>query len=89
MADLRGPTDVEIGLMDAITTIMDILLALGIRQSVLQVPLQFQRDAQRAAGRPNAAALLDYFVEFVIDPERQQHRETVELLRRESPKGTA
>jgi hypothetical protein len=89
MADLRGPTDVEIGLMDAITTIMDILLALGIQPAVLQVPLQFQRDAQRAAGRPNAAALLDFFVDFVTDPERQQHRERLELLRSGSPKGTA
>jgi hypothetical protein len=89
MADLRGPTDVEIGLMDAITTVMDVLLALGIQPSVLQVPLEFQRNAHRAAGRPNAAALLDVFVGFVTDPERQRHRETVELLRRESPKGTA
>ena len=89
MTDLRGPTDVEIGLMDAITTIMDILLALGIQPSVLQVPLQFQRDAHRAAGRQNAAVLLDVFVDFVTDPERQRHRENLELLRSESPKGRA
>ena len=48
-----------------------------------------QRDAHRVAGRANAAALLDYFLDFVTDPDRQRHRQTVELLRSESPKGMA
>jgi hypothetical protein len=58
-------TDAEIGLLDAMTTIMEILLALGIEPSVLEVPLRFQRDGQRAAGRVDAAVVLDILLDYV------------------------
>lgn len=82
-------SDTEIGFMDALTTVMEIFLALGIEPEYLAAPLRFQRDGQRAAGRPEAAAVLDTLADFVSDPARAQHRQTRRILRQEPPKGTA
>jgi hypothetical protein len=54
----EGLTDSDIGMVDALSTIMEVFVALGIEPSVLSGPLEFQRDAQLAAGRTNAALVL-------------------------------
>jgi hypothetical protein len=89
MSDYKELSDVEVGMLDAIMTIMETLLALGVNPSVLGESLRFQRDAQRDAGRADAAAILDVLRDFASDPERQQHRENFQLLHKEPPKGTA
>jgi len=81
--------DTWIGLFDAITTLTEIFLRLGIDPEVLAQPLEFQRDAQRHAGRPNAAAVLDALVDYARDPERQKQRQAIQLLKNAPPKGTA
>lgn len=68
---------------------MEILLALGIEPSVLEVPLRFQRDGQRAAGRVDAAVVLDILLDYVTDQGLAQRRENLRLIQREPPRGTA
>ena len=87
--NMRGPTDVEIGLLDAIQTLTEIFLRLGIAPEVIAQPLQFQRDAHREKERTNAAIVLDVLLDFVRDPVRQQQRVALELLNRQPPAGTA
>lgn len=87
--NMRGPTDVEIGLLDAIHTLTDIFLRLGIDPEVLAQSFEFQRDGHREQGRVNAASLLDSLVAFVRDPGLQQQRAALELLNRQPPAGTA
>ena len=92
MADeprMTPSTGLEVGLLDAITTIIEILLALGIEPAVFAEPLKAQRDGQRAAGRPDAAGVLDYLRDYVIDPELQQRRQKIQLAHRAPPAGTA
>jgi hypothetical protein len=84
-----GPTDAEIGLLDALTTVMEIFLALGIEPEYLATPLRAQRDGQRAAGRPSAAAVLDILLDYVSDPELARWRRNLRLIQQEPPKGTA
>jgi hypothetical protein len=83
-----GPSDAEVGLVDAITTIIEILLAMGVPPSVFSEALQFQRDAHRAAGRVNAAVVIGALIDCVNDPEKQRRRRMIQLTRMEPPKGT-
>ncbi len=82
-------TDRDIGIIDAIKTVMEVLLALGVPASVLAEPLEFQRNAHRSAGRTNAAVVLDILRDFVLDPERERKRQVVRLLQKEPPAGSA
>ena len=85
----EGPSDAEVGLIDAISTILEILLAMGIPSSVLSESLQIQRDAHRAAGRVNAAVVLGALIDSVNDPEKQRRRQIIQLTQMEPPQGTA
>jgi hypothetical protein len=85
----EGLTDSDIGMVDALSTIMEVFVALGIEPSVLSGPLEFQRDAQLAAGRTNAALVLDLLIDGVRDPERARRRQVLRLFRQEPPKGSA
>ncbi|MGO8866955.1 MAG: hypothetical protein ACLQME_10680 [Alphaproteobacteria bacterium] len=87
--DSNGPNDTEIGLTDAVMTLIDVFLQLGVPQSVLAKRLQFQRDAQRLAGRAAAAAVLDTLLDFVNDEERARVRQAFRLFSQEPPEGTA
>jgi hypothetical protein len=89
MAEFKETTDAEIGLLDALTTVMEICLSLGIEPEVLATPLRFQRDAQRAAQRADAAAVLDILADFVSDPARIRQRQERRIILSEPPKGTA
>jgi len=82
-------SDTEIGFLDALTTVMEIFLALGIEPEYLATPLRFQRDGQRAAGRPEAAAVLDILLDYVSDPDLAKRRQTLRIFQQEPPKGTA
>jgi hypothetical protein len=84
-----GLTDTEIGLADALTTLTEVFLALGVPPETLAQPLEFQRNAHRAAGRANAAVVLDSIIDYVRDPERQRRRQILELFQKEPPKGSA
>ena len=81
--------DVLIGIVDALTTIIEVLLALGIDPSVFAEPLAAQRAGHLAAGRPDAAAVLSHLRDYVTDPELQQRRQKIQLAHRAPPAGRA
>lgn len=81
--------DALVGVIDAMTTIVEVLLALGVSASVFEEPFRHQRDAHRAAGRLNASAVLDTFVDFVTDQGRQRKRQEIQTVFRSEPKGNA
>jgi hypothetical protein len=81
--------DIDVGVMDALMTIMEIFLTLGISPEHLATPLQAQRDGQLAAGRPDAAAVLANLLSYVSDPDLARRRKIVQIFQREPPKGTA
>lgn len=85
----EGYTDTEIGLLSAITTLLEVLLALGVDPVSLSRPLEFQRDAHRAAGRPNAAAILDTLADYAKDHDVQKRREVQRLLLKAQTPGNA
>jgi hypothetical protein len=89
MAEFRESPDAFIGLYDAMTTIIGVLLALGIQPSVFAEPFESQRDAHRVAGRGDAAGLLDALRDFVIDPELQRQRQMIQLIHKAPPAGRA
>lgn len=89
MSDENQGSDTAIGIMDALLTVMEVLLRLGVDQSVFEEALQAQLDGHRAAGRPGSAAVLDYFLEFLADEDRVQHRKMHQLLLSARPKGSA
>jgi hypothetical protein len=82
-------TDTEIGLLDALATVMEVFLASGAHQSDLLRPLEFQRDGHLSAGRIDAAVVLNILIDGVRDPERARQRQILQKFESEPPKGTA
>lgn len=82
-------SDTEIGLIDAVQTLTDIFLRLGIAPEVLAQPFEFQQSEHLKKGRTNAAVVLGLPVSFVRDPKRQQQQQALELLTRQPPAGSA
>jgi hypothetical protein len=83
MSDFNESPDIAIGLHDALTTIIGVLLALGIQPSVFEELFRSQRD------RPDAAGVLESLRQFVIDPELQRRRQMIQLIHKEPPAGRA
>ena len=85
--DLR---DSEIALMDAIKSLMEILLHANIA-----TPRAFdhiftnQRDGYLAKQMPRAAAVMELLRQFATSPEREEHRQTLRQLLAEPPQGSA
>ena len=82
-------TDFDMGIVSALATVMEIFLAQGIEPSILAEPLEFQRDAHRAAGRVNAVVALELLIDGVRDPNRAKQRQIRRLFEQAPPEGTA
>ena len=82
--------DTEIALMDAIKTVLEVMIGQEIASPVyLDKAFAGQRDAflQRKMG--SAAGVMELLRRFVTDPERGKRREQYRILSTELPKGSA
>ena len=83
-------TDVEIALVDAIKTIVEIMMTTGIAGPVAFDKMfanqhEYYADQKMVA----AASVMRRLRRFVYDPERKSHRENLRRLLQEEPKGQA
>jgi len=84
---LRDP---EIALMDAIKTVMEIIMTAGIAgPSVFDKMFSHQRNAYLQKRMGEAAGVMELLRKFASDPTREKHRETLRKLLMEEPKGSA
>jgi hypothetical protein len=82
-------TETEVGLVDAITTLIEVFCASGVDPEVIARAFEAQRDGHLQKGQVDAAAVLALLVDFARDPERRQQRGFLRRIERESPAGTA
>ena len=86
----RNPlSEIELATFDALTTVMEVFLALGISPEYLAAPLKAQRDGHRKKNHPDAAAAFDYLLDYVADPDVARRRKMLGLFRTAPPEGTA
>ena len=86
MADDATMSDFEVALMDAISTIFEVLVAKKIVPAETAAEmLGRQRDAYPTEGMPGAVFLMNYLIERLTDPARGEARK----LEREPPQGFA
>jgi hypothetical protein len=82
--------DSEVALMDAIKTVLEIIIAKKISApATLAQIFQLQRNSYPEALMPKAVFVMESLREFVNDPVRQAEREKAERLRQEQPSGSA
>jgi hypothetical protein len=82
--------DTEIALMDAIKTVMEIIMTAGIAgPSVFDKMFSYQRDAYIQKQMGEAAGVMELLRKFASDPTRAEHREGLRKLLTEEPKGSA
>jgi hypothetical protein len=83
-------TDAEIALMDAIKTVLEVIMTAGVAKApVFEGMFSYQRDVYLAKRQPTSAAVMELLRRFADDPERKAHREMLRTLIQESPKGSA
>ena len=75
--------------MDAIKSIMDIMLDAGIPAAAFERNLAHQRDGHLRADRPKSASILEVLRIFATDPQRAASREQLRRTLGEPPKGQA
>jgi hypothetical protein len=82
--------DSEVALMDAIKTVLEIIIAKKISApSTLAQIFQLQSKSYPKEQMPKAVFVMESLRDFVNDPERQAQRERAERLSREPPSGSA
>ena len=84
--DLRNS---EIALMDALKVAFDLMMYAGVKPTQIDKLLGSLTDQYRAKGMPAASAVIELLRAFVLDPEREQHREQLLRIREEPPAGSA
>lgn len=82
--------DSEIALMDAIKSLMEIMLTAGIAQpKTFDKLFTNQRDGYLQKHMPAAAAIMEMLRHFAVNPDRQAYRELSRMVRNEPPQGSA
>ena len=82
--------DAEIALMDAIKSVIEILMTAGIaKPAVFNRLFTHQRDAYLQKEMPTAAAVMEMLRLFAIDPGRAASRDTQRKVLEEPPQGSA
>ncbi len=85
-----GLRESEIALMDAIKTLVELLLMRGLVDPVgLGKIFAFQRDGYLAKEQPTAAALMEHLRQYVTDPARAAERQTIQQLLAKPAQGQA
>jgi hypothetical protein len=82
-------TETEAGILDAITTLIEVFCASGVDPEVIAQAFEAQRDGHLQKGQMDSAVVLGLLVEFARDPERRQQRGFLRRIEREPPAGTA
>ncbi len=86
----EGLSDVEIALIDALKTVMEIIMhAHPGAEKYLGRAFASQRDKKLQTAQPDAAAVLELLQQFVADPKRQAARARLAKFLLETPKGQA
>ena len=82
--------DSEVALMDAIKTVLEIVIAKKISApSTLAQIFQLQSQSYPKELMPKAVFVMELLRDFVKDPVRQAEREKAERLQQEPPSGSA
>jgi len=86
----EGLSDVEIALVDALKTILEITMHThpGAEKYFARA-FAHQRDGKLETSQPDAAAVFGLLLQFVVDPTRQAAREQLATFLSEEPKGQA
>lgn len=80
----------EVALMDAIKTVLEIIIAKNISApSTLAQIFQMQSKSYPKELMPKAAFVMESLRDFVSDPERKSQREKAERLSQEPPSRSA
>ena len=80
----------EVALMDAIRTILEVIVAKGIaRPAILDQALEMQSRAYSPQDMPRALFVMRMIRETLTDPERAKYRQSLEQLLKEPPAGSA
>jgi hypothetical protein len=85
-SDDNNLRDSEVALMDAIKTILEILMTAGVKPEQIDKLLASQTYPQVM---PRATFVIDSLRKFVRDLGREEHREQVRRIREEPPAGSA
>jgi hypothetical protein len=82
--------DSEIALMDAIKSVIEIMLTANIaKPQVFNRLFGAQHDEYMRKRMPAAAAIMQLLQNFVNDPKREEHRQRLRQILQEPPKGSA
>lgn len=82
--------DTEIALMDAIKSILEVIMTAGIaKPELFDRMFSHQRDGYLAKGNGSAAGVMELLRAFVSDPTRAAHREGLRKVLTEPPAGSA
>jgi len=82
--------DSELALMDAIKTILEIIMTAGIaKPSLIDKMLDQQTQKYMQKRMPNAVVVMGLIRKFVKDEQREEHRKQLRKILRESPAGSA
>ncbi len=83
-------TDIEIALMDATKTVLEIIMTAGIaKPPVFDRMFTHQRDEYLQKRMPSAAAVMEMLRHFATNPEREAHRSALRKILAEPPQGSA
>jgi hypothetical protein len=86
-SDLR---DSEIALMDALKSVIEILIAKDIaKPEAIDKLLAGQQNGYVEKRMPSAVVVMGFLRSFVSDPERAAFRSEIRKLLKEPPKGSA
>ena len=85
----EGLTDTEVGLIDALMTMLETLIAHGVSPATLAQSFEAQRDGHLRQNRGEAAAILELFRQYAANPEIARAREIHRIFREEPPRGSA
>jgi hypothetical protein len=82
--------DSEVALMDAIKTVLEVIIAKGISVPDTLASMFSQQSASYPqAEMPKAVFVMDSLRDFVLDPKRKELREQLRLTLQVPPKGSA
>jgi hypothetical protein len=81
--------DSEIALMDALKVAFDLMMYAGVKPAQIDKLLGSLTDQYREKEMPAAAAVIERLRAFVLDPDRERHREQLLRIREEPPAGSA
>jgi hypothetical protein len=81
--------DSEVALLDAIKTILEIVIAKGILSPQVIDEMLARQSQSYPPEMPRAVFVMDLIRAFVMDPKRAELREQIRRIQQEPPAGSA